>query len=390
MISEHLHNFSSYTTYFAKGERPLNRHSLYIALRLLFVIAATILGVYALIYIAGLVYPFIIAFAIAYLINPVVNFLDQKLRFPRALSVFISLILVFGAIVGLVTYLVTEAISATTYLLQIVPEKFPAMVQYLQEFALTNIMPLYNDLIAKFNHLGATQQITITTNIQNLGTEATQQMKTILTAIISGLTNFISALPTMLTVLVFVLLATFFISFDWHRLALKIEKLLPNRLHGYGKTIFVDLRKALFGFVKAQFTLISMTTIIVLIGLLILRVPYAITIALITGVVDLLPYLGTGTIFVPWIIYVFFTGDTAFALGLLILYIVVIVQRQLMEPKVLSSNIGLDPLPTLFSLFIGFKLFGFLGLIIGPVTLVLLNTLHKANVFKDLWKFIKG
>ncbi|WP_242219703.1 sporulation integral membrane protein YtvI [Bacillus cereus group sp. BfR-BA-01380] len=368
----------------------MNRNLLYMALRLLFVIAATILGVYALLYISSLVYPFIIAFAIAYLINPVVNFLDQKLRFPRALSVLISLILVFGAIVGFVTYLVTEAISAATYLLQIVPDKFPSLVQYLQEFALTNIMPLYNDLIAKFNHLGATQQSTITTNIQNLGAEATQQMKSILTAIISGLTNFISALPTTLTVLVFVLLATFFISFDWHRLACKVEKLLPNRLHGYGKTIFVDLRKALFGFVKAQFTLISMTTIIVLIGLLILRVPYAITTALITGFVDLLPYLGTGAVFIPWIIYVFFTGDTTFALGLLILYIVVIVQRQLMEPKVLSSNIGLDPLPTLFSLFIGFKLFGFLGLIIGPVTLVLLNTLHKANVFKDLWKFIKG
>ena len=102
-----------------------------------------------------------------------------------------------------------------------------------------------------------------------------------------------------------------------------------------------------------------MTTVIVLIGLLILRVPYAITIAIITGVVDLLPYLGTGAVFVPWVIYVFFTGDTAFAIGLLILYIVVIVQRQIMEPKVLSSNIGLDPLATLVALFVGFKLFGF-------------------------------
>ncbi|MDM5190276.1 sporulation integral membrane protein YtvI [Bacillus sp. DX4.1] len=368
----------------------MNRNLLYIILRLLFVIAVAIIGFYVLLYVSGLIYPFIIALAFAYLINPVVNFLNQKLQFPRALAVLVGLILVFGAIVGLVTYIVTEVISATTYLLQVVTDKLPAIIQYAQQFALNNIMPLYDDLISKFNHLGESQQYTITQNIQNLGTEATKQMKDLLTAIISGLTYFISALPTTLTVLVFVLLATFFISFDWHTLAHRVKKSLPNRIHGYGKTIFFDLRKALFGFVKAQLTLVSMTTIIVLIGLLILRVPYAITIALITGIVDLLPYLGTGAIFVPWIIYIFFTGDTAFAIGLLILYIVVIVQRQLMEPKVLSSNIGLDPLPTLIALFVGFKLYGFLGLIIGPVTLVLLNTLHKARVFHDLWKFIKG
>ena len=192
-------------------------------LRLIFVIVATIAGFYVLLYMSGLIYPFIIAFAFAYLINPVVNFLNQKLQFPRALAVLVSLILVFGAIVGLVTYLVTEAISATTYLLQLVTVKFPDIVTFAQQFALNHIMPLYDDLISKFNHLGEPQRYTITQNIQNLGTEATTQMKELLTAIISGLTNFISALPTTLTVLVFILLATFFISYDWHRLAQKQE-----------------------------------------------------------------------------------------------------------------------------------------------------------------------
>lgn len=362
----------------------------YIVLRFIFVFVTGITAVYILFYAASLMYPFIIAFALAYLINPVVDFLNQKLRFPRALAVFISLILIFGALVGFATYLVKEVISATAYLLQIVTEQFPAIIEYTEQFALNNIIPLYEDLISKFNLLEESQQTTITSNIQNLGSDATEQMKELLTAIISGLTNFISALPKTLTVLVFVLLATFFINFDWHRLAQKLRNILPKRIHNYGKTIFIDLRRALFGFVTAQLTLVSMTTLIVLIGLLILRVPYAITIAIITGFVDLLPYLGTGAVFVPWIIYVFITGNTAFALGLLVLYIVVIIQRQLMEPKVLSSTIGLDPLATLIALFIGFKLYGFLGLIIGPVALVLLNTLHKARVFHDLWKFIKG
>ena len=137
-------------------------------------------------------------------------------------------------------------------------------------------------------------------------------------------------------------------------------------------------------------TLVSMTTVIILVGLLILRVKHAILIALITGILDLLPYLGTGLVFVPWIIYEFITGGTKLAIGLTVLYIIVLVQRQLIEPKVLSSNIGMDPLATLVSLFVGFKLLGFIGLIAGPVTLVLLTTLHRANVFKDIWKYIKG
>ena len=166
--------------------------------------------------------------------------------------------------------------------------------------------------------------------------------------------------------------------------------LLPKRAKTNSRTVFVDLKRAFFGFIKAQLTLISITTIIILIGLLVLRVNYAITIALVTGLVDIIPYLGTGLIFVPWIIYEFITGDINLAIGLVVLYVIVLVQRQIMEPKVLSSNIGMDPLATLISLFVGFKLIGFLGLIVGPITLVILTTLQKANVFHDVWTFIKG
>ncbi|MEM5687709.1 AI-2E family transporter [Bacillus cereus] len=131
----------------------MNRNLLYMILRLVFVIIATVAGFYALLYMSGLIYPFIIAFAFAYLINPVVNFLNQKLQFPRALAVLVSLILVFGAIVGLVTYLVTEAISATTYLQQLVTVKFRISLHSLSSLH-NHIMPLYDDLISKFNHLG--------------------------------------------------------------------------------------------------------------------------------------------------------------------------------------------------------------------------------------------
>ena len=227
-------------------------------------------------------------------------------------------------------------------------------------------------------------------SINDTGNKITESATAFLQNFFLKLPSLVTWIPNAATVIVFSLLATFFISKDWDQLTALSSRFMPEKAKTSGKKVYVDLKKALLGFIKAQLTLISITLIIVLIGLLILRVEYAITIALITGIVDLLPYLGTGAVFVPWIIYEAVTGNIAQAVGLSILYTVVVVQRQVMEPKILSSNIGLNPLATLVALFVGFKLIGLLGLIIGPVTLVLITTLHKANVFSDLWNFIKG
>ena len=84
------------------------------------------------------------------------------------------------------------------------------------------------------------------------------------------------------------------------------------------------------------------------------------------------------------------TGNFSLALGLAILYTVVIVQRQVMEPKILSSSIGLDPLITLIAIFVGFKTIGFIGLIIGPIVLIIIRSLYKLRILHDVWDFIMG
>jgi sporulation integral membrane protein YtvI len=153
-------------------------------------------------------------------------------------------------------------------------------------------------------------------------------------------------------------------------------------------TIWRDLQKALFGYLRAQFILISITAAFVIVGLLILQVPYAISIGLLIGFVDLLPYLGTGAVMVPWIIIVFVQGNIPLGIGLSIVYGVILVARQILEPKVLATSVGMDPLAILIALFIGLQLFGFVGLIIGPVTLILLTAFHRANVFRDVRDYV--
>jgi sporulation integral membrane protein YtvI len=368
----------------------LSKHHLYSSLRFLFVIAVVVLGAISLYYVSTVTYPFIIAFLIAFMINPLVNYLEQKVKMPRSLAVILVLILLFAIVAGLLTLLIAEIVSGTQYLANVVPQHFQKLIVYIEDFFASQIIPLYNQLAVIFKNLDANQQDTIMNNIQSVGTRIATTVGKFIQDLLQNIPNLISWLPNAATVIVFSLLATFFISKDWYRLSGATQKVLPKKARTSGKTVFIDLKKALFGFLKAQVTLISITTVIVLVGLLILRVDYAITIALIIGIVDILPYLGTGIVFVPWIIYSAVSGDVPLAIGLGILYIVVLVQRQIMEPKVLSSTIGLDPLATLIALFVGFKLIGFLGLIVGPVLLVIIRTLHSANVFRDIWNFIIG
>lgn len=368
----------------------MNTTYLYRALRFLVVIGVVILGFLSFFYLSKITYPFIIGFIIAFLMNPLVAFFEKKARMPRVLSVLISLILIFALFAGLITLLVAEIVSGANYLAKVVPTHLDAFIDYIENFFAGQIIPLYNQITSMFEHLDSGQQNTIMENIENVGKTFATTLGTFIQNFFEKIPTIVSWFPNAATVIIFSLLATFFISKDWNRLSSMAGKMLPTKAKSSSKTVFTDLKKALFGFLKAQLTLISFTTIIILIGLLILRVDYAITIALVTGLVDIIPYLGTGLIFVPWIIYEAVLGEMSLAIGLGVLYIIVLVQRQVMEPKVLSSNIGLDPLATLIALFVGFKLIGFLGLIVGPVTLVLITTLHRANVFRDIWTFIKG
>jgi len=229
----------------------------------------------------------------------------------------------------------------------------------------------------------------IDSTVQSGITSITHTGQELVIRFLNGLKNFLLSLPNTATVSVISLIGAFFISKDFYIWKIRFRRLLPNGVNSRLDHVLNDLKGALVGFIKAQLTLISLTAAIVIIGLLILRVDYAITIGLLTGLVDLLPYLGTGTVFVPWIIYLFFKGNYSLVIGLSILYGVVLIFRQIIEPKIVAENVGLDPLLTLVALFVGLQLFGFLGLIIGPVSLVLINALIKADVFSDVWQYIK-
>ena len=366
----------------------INKKLFLIFSRALFVLTIVLITLFIFYFVSSVAYPFLFGLALAFLINPIVNFFELRIGINRTISVILTLVLAFCFLAALITFLIAEMISGSAYLSTSVPLHLKTLMKYLENFFITTLMPIYDQFIRIFNTLDAKQQSTIMNYVQAFTSQFASNVGTSIQKLFNGLSEILISLPNLATVILFSFLATFFISKDWYRLRKYFTTLVPSKVSISISRVMHDLKHALFGYLMAQFTLISITCLIVLVGLLILQVDYPITIAITIAVIDLIPYVGTGLIFIPWIIYSFFSEQHALTIGLSVLYGVVVIQRQIMEPKVLSQSIGIDPLATLFSLFVGFQLFGFLGLIIGPAVLVLIRTLHRANVFSDVRDYI--
>ena len=366
----------------------MNKKTLAILIRALIVLAVVIISAILVYYFFKLFYPFIIGTVIVMLINPIIKFLEKKARFPRLLAVLTTLFLFITIFAGAITLLIAEIIAGSSYLAKIVPEKVDAIIKSIQLFFTEKIIPFYEGIASKFNAFDADKQTTITRSIQEASNELSSTVTTFLQNFLTSLPALVSWIPSAATGIVFILLATFFISKDWKKLSKKVTAYLPAKVTTHSGNVLKDLKRASVGFIRAQFILITVTFIINLIALLIMQIEQALTIALIIAFVDLLPYVGSSAILIPWAIYEMATGSVALGIGLASLFIVVAGTRQFIEPKVLSSSLDLDPLSTLISLFVGFKLFGFLGLIIGPLSLVLGMAFYRTGVFKDIYEYI--
>ncbi len=357
-------------------------------MRALWVVIIAAASVLAVIYVTPLIYPFLIGWLIAFALIPLTNVLEGRARFPRWLAVTVSLILFVGIVSALLTLLVSRIVVQIGKLI--------AYVEVNIEGWVNNVIALiqseqWQNTLTQFTRFYAQNERyheTIDSNLTTLGDRVTETTTALLTGFVTGIVNLATSLPSMAFVIIVAMLAAFFIAKDWYKIKSWLSRIIPKRVSKPVGTVWFSLGRALFGYLRAQLIMISITAVFVMVGLMIMRVDYAVTIALLIGLVDLLPYLGTGAAMIPWIIYTFINGDIPFGIGLSILYGIVLVTRSIVEPKVLATSIGMNSLATLIAMFVGLGLFGAFGLIIGPVTLVLMLTIQKAGVFRDLWRYI--
>ncbi|MGE5453969.1 MAG: sporulation integral membrane protein YtvI [Methylocystaceae bacterium] len=323
--------------------------------------------------------PFIVAFLLAIIIDPLINWLQRRLRFNRSWAVLLSLILVFGGIGGIVMAVITRLARELAGLYELANANSANIV-----FNFTKIL---SDLQLAYLRLNLPEHLQ--KSFINSLSVVVSKIEHLLSGAAAWLVNILINLPQMFIFMLIVAVATFFIAQDWPTIRLKGLALIPSQQKTSASLLFNNLTHTFIGFLKAQATLVSITALWFIVGLKVIGIDYALTIGIIAGLFDILPVLGPGTIMVPWIIWEFITGNAKLGIGILVIYLLASAVRQVLEPRILGNNLGLHPLITLLSLYIGLQLGGIIGMILGPVLVVLLMSMYKAGVFNDIKWFKK-
>jgi sporulation integral membrane protein YtvI len=340
-----------------------------IAIFVLVVVSVTA-GVFLLFKLAFFLLPFLIAFALSSLMEPLISLLQKKLHISRKLSAPIILILLLAVIITLLVLGVLRLIDEVRALILSAPAFF------------TRLYAQINELMTEGSKY-----------IEWLPTEITDNLGGVLANLSNTITNFgktivkgayatAISLPEAIVFTIITILATFFMSTDRQKIASVLMHQLPEAWIERILTLKKDLFNAIFGYIKAALIIMVITFTELLIGLSIIGVEYALLLAFIIAIIDALPILGTGGVLIPWSLYSFITGDMRMGISIPILYVVVLVVRQIVEPKVVGEQIGVYPLLTLFAMYTGLKLVGFVGLILGPITFLLIRNI-LTTIYKD-------
>lgn len=179
-----------------------------------------------------------------------------------------------------------------------------------------------------------------------------------------------ASLPTVLFAVVLTVLSGYYLCVDWERVSEALSALIPTRWRGRAGAVRARARELLGRYVRAYLLLLAITFSLLFVGLLILRIDYAFLLAVLVALLDLLPVLGVGTVLLPWSIVMLILRRYYVGFGLILLYLVIVLVRQVLEPRLVGKSLGLHPLVMLFATYAGFSLFGLVGMILGPIAAI--------------------
>lgn len=318
--------------------------------------------------------PLLFAYLVAVLLNPVIAIFENKLRLSRTLSTLISLVIFLALIGGLLYLLVFN-------LIQEMIDLSVSLSVFSNEWNQWSLNAVIEKLQVFLERLHIPSQF-VKETVEDFW-QSLDFVRDIVAVVLSQFFNFVKALPQYFILLVVTLIASFFFARDYELIKANVSGLiirwLPEQWEAGTRRIGRGLQRALHGYIRAILILISITGFLTLIGLSILGVRYAYILALLMALLDLLPIVGPGTVFIPWAALMMLTGSPGFGVGLLILYGIIVIVRQMLEPKVVGENIGLHPLTTLISLYLGYTIFGFWGLILGPAVVIIYKAFAEDN-----------
>jgi sporulation integral membrane protein YtvI len=314
--------------------------------------------------------PFIIAFALSSLMEPLIRFLMGKIKLSRSIASVISLILMLILIGFVATTLVGKIISEVKGIAYSYP-------QLIHEFY-RNIV----DLSTRGNDFYISLPEEVTQHIGGLMENTIKTVTNLVNPLLKGVAFTAASIPGAFIFLLITILSTFFMASGRKDISNALNSKIPQ--NWYDKIIMIrdDVFSSLFKLIKAYMIIMSITFTELLIGFSILQLKYALVLAFITCIIDILPVLGSGTVLIPWAAYSLITGNSKLAIGLGLLYVIILIVRQILEPKIIGDQIGVHPLITLIAIYIGLKVFGAIGLMLGPILMLVLKNIFS-TVYKD-------
>lgn len=317
--------------------------------------------------------PFLIGFLIAYLLIRPIRFLNRVFHLPwKPTALF--LVLLFYCTVGLLLFLLgIRSLAGMASLIGSMPTIYEV---HLRPF-FTAILQNIEDV---FHHLDPS----MVTVLDRLGSQliqwAGQMVSSISVTAMSIATSVAYSLPGLFIKLVLMIIASFFIAIDYDRLMGFCLRQFSDEY----KLIVLEIKRyvvdTLFVCIRSYILIMSITFVELSISLTLIGNHHPILVAFCIAIFDILPVLGTGGIMIPWAILTAIRGDFSMALSLLLIYLIITVIRNIIEPKIVGSQLGLHPVVTLASMFTGAQLFGVVGLFGFPIVLSLLRHLNDRGV----------
>lgn len=317
--------------------------------------------------------PFITAAVISAINEPIIGFLEKRMKLSRKSSTVLSLILSICLIAVLTISILIKIYTELIKLQNNLPN-YVSSISYLISGYYSKINTLYNSL-----------PLSIQESFKNNTLVFLPKLEAVITYIASSIITSITSLPKLSIFVTVTLLSSYFISSDKKNLRNFIYRQIPKKSQKNFYNAKNGAVSSIFGYFKAQLIIMAVTFVISTIGFIIIKTDYAVLMGLVTALADGIPLVGSGIVMVPWIILNLLTGNIHMALGLTSVYLFAIIVRQLIEPKIVSNQTGLHPLVTLISMYSGLMIFGVIGLFLGPVAVILLKNIYSSGII-TIWK----
>lgn len=361
----------------------LNDHRPYwkVIVSLAFSLLATVLGIFLGFKFLSFFMPFVVGWFIAYLVSPIVNWLEKHLKIVKKLGSALTIILVLAAVIGILYYAGSRIVHEILDLIQNLPE-------------------LYNSVENGFDSISGNMDgflgmlpTWVQEGLQELAGDFRETTGNLMSKIseptVYAAGRFAKKIPAILVGIIVSILSAYFFVAERENLIDLSKKVAPDPLVKRMTIIIKDLKYAVGGYFLAQFKIMGVMMIILILGFMIIGINFSFLLALLIAFLDFLPFLGTAISFVPWAIYEFMIGNYRLAISLLVLYAVTQLVRQVIQPKFVGDSVGLNPLLTLVLIYIGYKVGSVLGMIFAvPIGMIVIN-LFKAGAFDYILNDVK-